>query len=93
MSDNLDSLLGGFENQTYNLDITQLATRLLYNSIKSNEYLRTIIGQQLEIKELIKGTSSDIDEVVDEKYAVLMEKIDELVQKDFLSTVTNITKG
>ncbi|MHC2992006.1 hypothetical protein OB13_10550 [Pontibacter sp. HJ8] len=93
MSDKINDLMSGLENQSFNIDPTLLAAEILKNSIRSNVYLQGIIGQQLEIKELIKGTSKDFDDIVNEKYDALMEELENAVKSDFLSTIARATKS
>ncbi|MEP2274468.1 MAG: hypothetical protein ABJH98_03390 [Reichenbachiella sp.] len=92
MDDNLDKLMSGFENQSFNLDPTILFAELIAGSIRNHEILKEVLGQQLELKELIKGTPNDIDEVVEQKYSAIMDKMKETIEKRYYEVIQRATK-
>lgn len=93
MDDNLKNLMSGFENQSFNLDISILVTELIAGSIRNHELLKEVLGQQLEIKELINGTPNDLKEVVDEKYSAIMDNLNKAVEERFYEVVQRATKS
>lgn len=93
MDDNLKNLMSGFENQSFNLDISILVTELLVGSIQNNELLKEVLGQQLELKELLNGTPNDLKEIVDEKYSAIMDNLSKAVEQRFYEVIQQATKS
>lgn len=85
--------MSGLENQSFNLDLTILIAELIAGSIRNNELLKEILGQQLEIKELINGTPNDVNEIVEQKHTEIMDKLNEAVEQRYYEVIQRATKS
>jgi len=85
--DELDEIMKG----GYQFDEGKFRLLLIELLLDNKTYLKSILIRQLEIQEALKGLKGqEMREAVDERFADLTEKIDEVSRKDFFSLVQKV---
>jgi len=88
---NIDEFMNDKSEKGFNVNVGNTLLRILEMSTRNQRYVRTILKNQLEIKQLLKGkVESDLDEEFYDKVHELEEKIWKLGQEDYHKLLDNI---
>ena len=88
---NLEEFMNNKSEKEFNVNVGNALLRILEMSTRNQRYIRTILKNQLEIKQLLKGkVESDLDENFYDKVHNLEQEIWKLGQEDYHKLLDNI---
>jgi hypothetical protein len=88
---NIDEFMNDKSEKGFNVNVGNALLRILEMSTRNQRYVRTILKNQLEIKQLLKGkVESDLDENFYDKVHDLEKEIWKLGQEDYHKLLDNI---
>lgn len=88
---NIDEFMNDKSEKGFNVNVGNALLRILEMSTRNQRYVRTILKNQLEIKQLLKGkVESDLDEDFYDKVHDLEQEIWKLGQEDYHKLLDNI---